>query len=332
MTSTDFEDALSALLKAASAQRTLKTSAEFQKAIKAVSAHPDYDPVKLADALPDLDSAIGAGFIGVWLGAGVEDGRDPELTGRQIARTFLKWSRGIETPPLADDDEEEEDEEDLDFPEPDEEIVAGLKLLGQALVAHLARSPSLLNWVRDTDAILAEFERVEAVSIGAVWVLYLLRQCSGDLVALEMAERRGFLVRYDNLTNCFHLFTLLQGALASRIGREQETRDDVLEIARGNQDGDGEGYDHAWWHYGQPSGSKPDVGATVWGEMEPDGIEVVDGVRVLLLWPPIMESRTWDAGFFAPVIHASLPNVIVIEELAQPAVDSWWVRLGLPSA
>ena len=329
MADTQFEDALSALLEAAREQRGLKLSSGLHDAIMAFAKRPDCDPVKVAEALPALASPTGAGFLGIWLGAGVEDGQDPERTGRPIVHTFLKWSQSVETPPVAEDDGEAE-EEDQDFPEPDEEVVAGLKLLGQALVAHLARSPSLLHWVKDTDAIVAEFERAEAVSMGAGWVMHLLRQCSGALVVLEVAGRRGFLVRYDNLANCFHLFTLLQGALAPLIGRTGETRDDVLTIAQGTKQG--EGYDHAWWHYGQPSSSKPDIGATIWGEMAPDGIGSIDGAQVLLLWPPIMESRVWDTGFFSPVIHASLPNVAVIKELALSDVEVWCARLGLSSA
>lgn len=310
-------------------QRGLKPSDGLREAIGVFAKRPDCDPERVADALPGLESPAGAGFLGVWLGAGVEDGRAPERTGRQIVQTFLRWSGSLETPPEEEDDHEDEDRE-LDFPEPDEEVVAGLQLLGQALVAHLVRSPSLMEWLKATDTIVEEFERVEGVSLGAGWVLHLLRQCSGELVALAVAERRGFLVRYDNLANCFHLFTLLQGALASLIDRPAEARADVLEIARGIEQG--EGYDHAWWHYGQPSSPNPDVAGTVWGEMEPAGIESVDGVQVLLLWPPILESRTWDTGFFSPVIHARMPDVTLIAELTPPEFDRWRARLVLSSA
>ena len=43
----------------------------------------------------------------------------------------------------------------------------------------------------------------------------ILRQRSGELVVLHGQEPRGFRVAYRNMSYCFHLFTLLQGALAA---------------------------------------------------------------------------------------------------------------------
>ena len=336
MADKSFDEALTALLEVAGRQRGMTPSADLRQALNALAQHPGRDAAKVAQALPGVSSPSGAGILAVWLGAGVEGGRDPELTCRPIVETFLRWSRTVETPPVEDEDEdgefgEETDEQGGDdYPGLDEETAAGLQLLGQALVAHLSRSPDLLKWVADSAEIFDEFERVEHVSPGAAWVMHLLMQRSGELVVLDIAQRKGFRVRYDNISNCFHLFTLLQGALASLIPEAERSSEDLLEIARGNSQGDG--YDRSWWHYGQPSCPTADIGASIWGEMGPDGIESVDGVQVLLLWPAILESRVWDAGFFSPVLHAALPNVEMIGELPPAEVEGWWARLKLPTA
>jgi hypothetical protein len=320
-----FNDAVAALFKAAEHQRGLQVDQKLQKAMQACGRLTDEEAVMVARALEDVASPTGAGCLAVWLGAGVEAGRAPEVTCRPILETFLKWSRIVEAPPVTDDPEDYEDEH---YPEPDEETMNGLQLLGRALVAHLSRSSGELRWIADSPEISTEIERVEAVSIGAGWLMHLLRQQSGELIVLGVGHRRGALVRYRNIANCFHLFTLLQGALAARMPGAGKPSETVLGIARGEYQGDG--YDHAWWHYGQPTSPNADINSSIWGEGTPEQIARIDGTQVLLLWPPIVESRTWDTGFFMPVLHASLPGVEVIAELSAAETERWWARLGLP--
>jgi hypothetical protein len=212
-------------------------------------------------------------------------------------------------------------------PQPDEETIAGLQLLGQALVAHLARSPQLRRWLAETDGIHSELSRVEPYSIGAVWVLELLRQRSGKIVVLNVRHRIGAVVRYNNIATCFHLFTLLQGALAEVMPDARKASGHLLDIARGKTQGTGN--DTAWWHYGPAGATSPNLAASVWGEAGPDSISSVNGQQVLLLWPPLLQSRTWDTGFFSPILEASLPDVEVLEVMSSTDVDALWLRLGL---
>ncbi len=92
-----------------------------------------------------------------------------------------------------------------------------LEPLGQGLVAHLARSPSHRTYLQAREDWIAELERAESFSPGPGWVLELLRKQSGQLVVLHLEQRRGFQVTYENLSNCFHLFTLLQAALVGKV-------------------------------------------------------------------------------------------------------------------
>jgi hypothetical protein len=319
----DFSRKLSALTTAARRQRGLKLGSDLHRALNDIAGLSDVDDAAIADLIAEVDSPTGAGFMAVWLGAGVEGGRDPERTCRPIAEAFLKWSRTIDTGPAG----AAADGADGDLRQPDEETTAGLQLLGQALVAHLARSPQLRRWLAETGDIYSELRRVEPLCIGAVWVLELLRQRSGNLVVLNVRHRIGVVVRYNNIATCFHLFTLLQGALAGIMPDAQKVSGPLLDIARGNSQG--EGHDTAWWHYGPAGVTSPSVAASVWGEAGPDSISSIDGQQVLLLWPPVLQSRSWDADFFSPILEASLPSVEVLEVLSSTDVDAWWSRLSL---
>jgi hypothetical protein len=318
----EFSRKLSAIKTAAERQRGTTFSGDLIDALNDVAA-PDVDDTSIANLIVDVGSPTGAGLVAVWLGAGVEGGRDPDRTGRPIAEAFLKWSRTIATGP----DDAAANDVDRDSPQPDEETIAGLQLLGQALVAHLARSPQLRRWLTETDGIHSELSRVKPYSIGAVWVLELSRQRSGKIVVLNVRHRIGVVVRYNNIATCFHLFTLLQGALAGVMPDTGEVSAQLLDIARGKSQGTGN--DTAWWHYGPASATSPSLGASVWGEAGPDCISSVNGQQVLLLWPPLLQSRTWDTGFFSPILEASLPDVEVLEVLSSADVDAWWLRLGL---
>jgi hypothetical protein len=327
MAASIFDERLAEIIEAANRQRGMEPNADLIRVMNALADLPKHEREgagpAVANALPALTSPTGAGFLAVWLGAGVENGADPQLTVRPIIDTFLKWSRTVETAP-----EPGEGEDVLDTPEPAPETIDGLQFLGRALVAHVARAPEARKWMKENAEVRREFERVEHLSYGAAWVVQLLRQCSGRLVVLNTAEKIGAVVRYNNISNCFHLFTLLQGALADVMPDARRADKSLLEIARGGQQG--QWHDTAWWHYGQPEISSPELAAMVWGEMEPSGIASIDGTQVLLLWPPVLQSRGWDGGFFAPVLEASLPDVEVLEVLPQAAVIAWWARLNLP--
>lgn len=250
---------LSAIKTAAERQRGTTFGQDLIEALNDVAA-PDVDDIAIANLIVDIASPTGAGLVAVWLGAGVEGGRDPDRTGRPIAEAFLKWSRTIATGP----DDAAANDADRDGPQPDEETIAGLQLLGQALVAHLARSPQLRRWFNETDGIRSELSRVEPYSIGAVWVLELLRQRSGKIVVLNVRHKIGVVVRYNNIATCFHLFTLLQGALAGVMPDAGKVSRHLLDIAHGKSQGTGN--DTAWWHYGPASATSPSLAASVWAK------------------------------------------------------------------
>jgi hypothetical protein len=273
----------------------------------------------VASQLSKVTSPVGAGNLAVWLGAGVEAGIDPEPTALPILDAMLRWTRTLQTT----------SEGEL---APDQlraaETLAGLEELGQGLVAHLARSPSHRTYLQAREDWTAELERVEQLTPGSGWVLELLRKRSGQLVVLHVEQRRGFRVTYENLSNCFHLFTLLQAALDGKVPDARAAEARSLAVARG--EAFEAASDSACWHYGRGDVSEASFAGSIWGEGSPSEIPQIDGTQVLLLWPPLLGSRSWDAGFFGPYLQAMPPSVVISEELTAEQVDAWWAKLKLP--
>ncbi len=291
----------------------------LREGLNALAHHPDRSvgSREVVQRIPELESPTGAGFLAVWCGAAVEHGADPNDSAIPVLDAMLRWSDAIRT--TADGELVEE---------PDAEIIRGLESMGRGLVAHLSRSPSLVERLKADLEVVAEIGRVEPFAVGAMWVHSLLRQRSGTLVVLHIPGRKGVRASYDNLQNCFQLFTLLQHALEGKIPGARKTPAAVLSVARGESVSPVS--DSAWWHYGPATVPEAKLSASIWGEMNPEEIPEIDGRQVLLLWPPQLSSRGWDSGFFSPVLHAMPPNVTVLEDLEEQELTDWWARLRLP--
>jgi hypothetical protein len=136
-------------------------------------------------------------------------------------------------------------------------------------------------------------------------------------------------VRYTNVANCFHLFSLLQTAIGKRLPGGKAPNASITAAARGISDSNDS--DHAWWHYGDPFSPKPDLNASVWGEALVRTIPFVDDVQVILLWPPILSSRGWDSGFFSPRLEPMPPDLVVERDLTDEEAERWMKRLGIAS-
>ncbi len=323
------QDLVKRVLASAEVQEGKTFSPELQDTLSALTQHPEglAGRQQIASQLKKISSPVGAGFLGVWLGAGVENGVDSNLTTIPVMEALLYWVGTIPTEPDGAAEKE---------PTVAAEVQQGIVQLSQGLVAHLINSPEWVAELNLRDDIIAELTRVEAFVPGPGWVLELLQKRSGNLVVLHVKTQKGFHVTYQNLSNCFHLFTLLQGALAGRVPgtRSGSASRRVLAVATGEKTA--QVSDIAWWHYGVGTVPKVDPGSadwitsTVWGEANPATIPKIDGQQVLLLWPMTMASRSWDAGFFGPFLTAAPPGVTVDAELTAEQVQDWWSKLKLP--
>jgi hypothetical protein len=279
--------------------------------------------LRIARALPTVKSPGGAGFLALWVGAIVEGGVDPEGSVGYVQEALFGRLRSLSEPPEDDDEVPPSSRLPAD-------LLDGIGMLETSLVAHLSRSESALHAFRKNEEGRALVGRACDWEAGDAYLQAILNRCSGNLVVLHGSESRGCVVSFRNLSNCFHLFTLLQGALEGKMPGSRKASRATLKIARGEESGDVS--DAAWWHYGQPSSPEANLRALVFGEASPQSIGSVDGVQILLVWPPIMQSRSWTAGFFYPRLQVAPPEVTVGRELLPEEITEWRSRLGLSGA
>jgi hypothetical protein len=316
-------EAIANVVDTANSNRGREPAEPFLEALNGLADLDGFDVERklsyLATALADVTSASGAGFIAIWLGAGVEHGADPSPQIEPLLDCFLRFAGQVIT-----------DDGDIAEVEDDNELALGLELLGVGFVAHLSRDPQGLQAVRANADAVAELERVEWYSPGPMWVLELIRKTNGTLIVLHGELPVGAIVEYRNISNCFQLFTLLQTVLEETMPGARKVRSDVLAVVRGESLA--ECSDEAWWHYGQPVQGRPELSTSVFGEQNPQGIGSIDGQQVMLLWPPILGSRTWDASFLTPALATAPSEVELLEMLSPEDIATWRERIGLPTA
>lgn len=267
----------------------------------------DDHPGAVRELIPTL-SAPGAGVLAVWLGGAVERGHIRAEPSIEVLLDALRAHGRT-----------------LDLHQPSPATLSGMTFLGQGLVAHLAACPDATTALGEQRGMLAELEDLSQVSVGALWVHTLLSRSSGDMVVLHGAEPVGAVVRYTQVGTCFHLFSLLQGVLHRMPGAQVPSP----EIAHALTEGVGGVQDQAWWHYGLADTPSADLAGTLWGESLVSSIPVVDGVQVVLLWAPIMGSRSWNSDFFGPVLEPAPSSIEVVRWMEAEEVATWRSRLGL---
>jgi hypothetical protein len=288
------------------------TRAFFQRA--------DSDPAILrsaAEALPTLPPAA-AGWIALALGSAVESGKDPALTTPALLQFLRSWFARLPVP----------EEESFPDPTPEQQgLIETLRPVCQSVVAHLARLPAERQRLVEDMAFLDRLADLESYSHGPGWVREALLRSSGTLIVLHPPSGSGLELRYENVATNFHLISLLQTAVGTRIPGGREPDPKIAAAARGQTNDDV--YDEAWWHYGDPRSKTPELRKSIWGEGLVTEIPLINGARVMLLWPPIVESRSWDRGFFGPHLQALPANVVVKEELSRESRREWFEALGI---
>lgn len=313
------DDRLESLLRACRAHRGGPPGDELARASQDFLGAGDASLLAgAAAALADLP-ARGAAWVAVVCGAAVEHGAPAELAGPAILDLLGAWAARLD-----------ESDEAAAASAEQSAIISAFNQLCQAAVCHLARMPARREVMAGDAQLLARLEALEDLEEcghGAMWVHSALLRASGALVVLHPPSATGFRLRYTNVAWCFHLFSLIQTALGERVPGGRRPDPLVTRAARGDADEDVS--DTAWWHYGAPDSPTPEIGASIWGESMVRAIPVVDGVQVLLLWPPILGSRGWNGGFFGPHLEALPSDVVVEQELTRAECKAWLDRLGI---
>jgi hypothetical protein len=272
-------------------------------------------PTIVTDALATLPP-IGAAWIAITLGSAVERGHAPAHTFEPILALVRRWLEvGANEIARAGADLA-----------PD--VVTAFPWVGQSVVAHLARLPARRAELAADTGLEARLIAASAKSYAAGWIHELLLRRSGDLVVLHVASRRGLAMRYENVGRCFHLFTLLQGAIGTRLPDGRAPDRELVDAAMGGAPTSR--VDAAWWHYQDHTAHEAHFMHSLWAEWSIADIPEIDGLRVLVLWPPILSGRHWGADFFGPALEAAPPRVVIERELDRAQVEAWFARLGLP--
>jgi hypothetical protein len=259
----------------------------------------------------------------VAIGAAIEGRDGVDHTAPAVVNLFLSWLPRLPAP----DGGDQQGTGSHELGTEQTALLRAFPQLCQSVVAHLARTPERRAELAQDMELLDRLEELESRSHGAVWVREMLLRRSGSLVLLHQPSGLGFRLRYENVANCFHLFSLIQTAIGRRIpgGR----RPDAAIAAAARSQPSARLVDEAWWHYGDHRSQTAHIGASIWGEASVLSIPSVNGVQVIVLWPPILAGRTWDCAFFGPALEALPPDVVVEEQLTAASARSWFDRLGI---
>lgn len=312
----EFDELIQRLVEAAQNHASNEFEAPLRDAINALmdSSQDGGEKViaTVCDILPRIGSGCGAAMLSIWLGAMVEQGHAPGESAEAVRNTFLVWARKIS---IHDGDE---------VAEGPEAAFHAVDKCAQSLVAHYSRSRDLLEGLLADQILCAEIKRLSNDCAGAMWLDQLMNQTSGDLVVLNMMNNTGAVVRYENLSNCFHLFTLLQGTFEAWLPVSKRPSKAILDSALGlvlNEE-----RDYARWHFGQPLEDPSATESWVWGEASPSTIRSIEEKQIILLWPMVLESRGWGSGFFTPQVQCRPPSVTIVRELSEPEFADWAQR------
>jgi hypothetical protein len=258
-----------------------------------------------------IRSPLSAGYVAVVLGARIEvQGENPEPGIPHILAYFVDILKTVFN---------DEDEAIID-----DETRMGLVFLGRSLVTHLSYCPEQKRANFFNSEIIEILETAKYESSAAAWVLEILHMRSGELIVLHTEYMVGVRVKYQNISNCFHLFSLLQIELEEVMPGAKEVKEEILEVIQSK--GESECMDEAWWNYEHDEGVGEFKIRLVFGELSPETISRVNGEQVLLLSAP-MGSRSWDSNFFWPYLAAAPSSVKLMEELPKEEVIEWISRL-----
>ncbi|QGJ70701.1 Hypothetical protein PBC10988_23990 [Planctomycetales bacterium 10988] len=268
----------------------------------------------------------GAAWIAVLFGSCVERGLDPTMTGPGLWNLLLSWLELF--PPSPESEEEDEDEEaPPELNEVQAKHAEALPMLCQAVVSHVARMPEFWEQRRRDWPLHRRLGFLKSYVPELEWILTLLNKRDGRLMVVHGESGRVLEAHYQNVANCFHLFSLLQIAIGKQLPGGREPDPQVVATVT-NMEGHQSG-DSAWWHYGSPFSKEANIAASIWGEGHVDEIPEIDGYQVMILWPMIVGHRSWDAGFFGPAIESAMPKLTILRELPRSEAQSWCQRLSL---
>ncbi|HEY0122883.1 MAG TPA: hypothetical protein VGC14_14205 [Rhizobium sp.] len=313
--------ALTNLLTACRVYGGGRVDARFNEAAQAFYAGAKAQPKIVSRAARELRSLPppGAAILANMLGTIAETGGSPERSGPAVWELYLAWlpqiHRGFSSrKPLSPRQQQ---------------LLEAFQLVGQSVVSHLAMMPEERRLARENAGLMRQLQDLQDHTPGAAWVRQMFLCRSDELIILHQPSGRGFRLRYENIANCCHLFTLIQAAFGETLPGGRKPNRFIVDMARCVTLVE-EGTDQAWWHYGVPAGQRG-IQAEIAGEASVDGIPRIDGTQVILLSPPAAGAPLWDTSFFTPQLFAMPANVVIEGELTAAESGEWSAKAAVPA-
>lgn len=272
-----------------------------------------------AAAIPNQPPGAAA-WIALTLGTHVERGGSPKVSGAAVIAEMRAWLPRL--PAIQPGTEPQLTAEQR-------VLLAQFQFLCQSVVTHLARLPAQREEMFGDAALRERLVELSAWSHGARWVLEALLKSSGTLVVLHPPTQTGLRVRYENVGHCFHLFSLLQSTVGTKIPGGHAPDELIAQVARGKSTDDVT--DAAWWNYGTAASPAPED-PSAWDDRLVRDIPVVDGAQILLLWPPTTPTSSWTGSFLGPHLDAMPADAAIERALTPEEARAWLVKAGVLEA
>ena len=312
--------ALTNLLAACRIYAGGRVDARFNAAAQAFYAGAKLQPkivTRAARALRSLPPP-GAAILANMLGTIAETGGSAERSGPAVWELFMAWLPQVHRGFVGT----------KELSPKQRQLLEAFQLLGQSAVTHLASMPQERVLAAGDTGLMAQLAELQDYTPGAAWVRHVLLSRSDRLLVLHGPSRRGFRLRYDNIVNCFHLFTLIQAAFGETLPGGRVPNRFIVDMARCVTMVE-EGNDEPWWRYETVQPAPPGV-AEISGEASVDTISRIDGTQVILLSPSVEGAALWDTSFFTPQLFAMPANVVIEETLTAREAEEWLAKIGLP--
>jgi len=264
-----------------------------------------------------------AAWLAVVLGTLVERGAPASDSGEEVLRLFSAY---VEQLPSRVANEEA-------LPPPTTQqarVLAVFSVLCQSVVAHLGQLDAHRAKLGRNRALIDRLEELGEYGPGAAWVRAALLKSSDSLVIVHVQSGRVYELKYVNISNCFHLFSLIQAAIGRRLPGGRTPNPAVTAAARGLSNA--KVNDEAWWHYGSPVNSTPHIAASIWGEASVLTIPTINGKQVIVLWPSLLKSRSWDSTFYDPHLDALPVDLRIVRKLSRRECAEWLSRLKIKTS
>jgi len=311
--------ALTDLLAACRAYAGGRVDQRFNAAAQAFYASAKAQPKIVARAARELGRLPppGAAILANMLGTIIEKGGSVERSGAAVWDLYLAWLPQIHRGFAGRKELSPRQRQLLD----------AFQLLSQSAVSHLSAMPQERKQAADNRALMAQLAELQDYTPGAAWVRQVLMSRSDALLVLHLPSRRGFRLRYENIVNGFHLFTLIQALFGETLPGGRAPNRFIVDMARCVTVAE-EGNDEPWWRY---QTVRPDAPGPVEisGEAPVETIARIDGRQVILLSPPVEGAALWDTSFFTPQLFAMPANVVLEEALTAQEAEEWLAKVNV---